>query len=592
MNSFEQQCKEIAERIGCTVEEVGTSRRDVRAGRISVRAHRPCVATLFVAFVCLVLCLSANAAAYYVDYASGLDSAPGTTSTAPWQHVPGDQAATGNAASVSLSPDDVVLVHGGRHYGFGAGAHDFISIPASGSSGHPIVYRSGDRATPQWGTTPAFIDGSNSIEAYSSTMGIIHIAHQSNFTLDGFDISSSTNLNGTTGCIGGLWDTGEGNITLCNLQITNSAGNGIILQGRFGAGVNPSGFTISNCVIHDVNAHGVQLRGGLDNVTVTGGAIYNVGAPIMGVSGGGDDIGLFMFDTTPPEDMVNNIVFSNIFLGSSLTKSSIIYSVACNGILTTGCTFGGTNKVSTFDCNGSLTNVAWENNLITNVVSTFEGVWRFAPDSDYPFAVDNGLLILNNTGVCTPSQEGFGALIYCINGGQTAPVLFYNLQVSNNIFRQFTVPMWQINTNSASPASYVVDVATFASDRNSYSGNVTFLTGGSGEAGNGGKTLSLAQWQSSFAQDTHSAATVPSFVSPSTHDFRLTGSDTIALDQGVNLFSLLQSDGYGNARPSSGAWDIGSWQHSALARIMITSRAGAGVTITGRASAPVTIAGK
>jgi hypothetical protein len=43
-----------------------------------------------------------NAAQYFVDYLTGSDSNPGTHPKIPWQHCPGDPAATGIVAGSSL----------------------------------------------------------------------------------------------------------------------------------------------------------------------------------------------------------------------------------------------------------------------------------------------------------------------------------------------------------------------------------------------------------------------------------------------------------------------------------------------------------
>ena len=57
----------------------------------------------------------------------------------------------------------------------------------------------------------------------------------------------------------------------------------------------------------------------------------------------------------------------------------------------------------------------------------------------------------------------------------------------------------------------------------------------------------------------------PSFVNASVGDLRLSSSDIVAKGAARNLYSqypFLQTDKDGNARPSSGAWDIGAYQYS------------------------------
>lgn len=506
-------------------------------------------------FIFLLLCASANAATYYVDNVAGSDSNAGTSTGSPFKHSPGDAAASGNVPS-SLNPGDVVLFHGGVTYGFTAGSAG-IDIAWSGSAGNPIIYRSGDQATPQWGAAPAFIDET---QATASVCGLAFGSGIGNLIIDGFIGANQTTVDNYHACFGSDGHTFGNNITVCHCIATNSGGDGFYFQGLFGAGSNPTGLTLQSNVCHDVNAHGSLFRGGMGTVLCASNQIWNTGSNIFGASIGGDDLAFFTFDTTAPRDIMASVIISNNLLGSSISKSSIIYSVSGSGFQTVNNILYGTNVVSDFDCNGSLTNFIWANNLITNCVLTFEGIWRFAPDSSYPFAQDHGLKILNNTGVCRPSLAGNGALIYCINGGQTAPILFYGLDVANNIFSQSTVPMFQVNTNTASPVSYVVDLATFTCDTNVYNGDTQFFTGGTGEAGNGGKLLTFSQWQSTFGQDTHSTTSVPSFVSPSTLNYQLAANDTVAASTGANLIATIQGDILGVGRPVTGPWSIGAYQ--------------------------------
>jgi hypothetical protein len=50
---------------------------------------------------------------YYVDYANGSDSNPGTSTSSPWKAAPGMACATGNAASHTLSHTDEIILKGG-----------------------------------------------------------------------------------------------------------------------------------------------------------------------------------------------------------------------------------------------------------------------------------------------------------------------------------------------------------------------------------------------------------------------------------------------------------------------------------------------
>ena len=84
-----------------------------------------------------MLCLFArvaSAAIYYVDFVGGSDAANGTTTSTPFQHAPGDNNATGTAASTTLSAGDKVIFKGGVGY-IGR-----VDLDWSGTSGSPIWY--------------------------------------------------------------------------------------------------------------------------------------------------------------------------------------------------------------------------------------------------------------------------------------------------------------------------------------------------------------------------------------------------------------------------------------------------------------------
>src|SRR6266849_1218924 len=91
-------------------------------------------------------------ATYFVDFVGGSDSNSGLSSSAPWQHSPGDANATLNAA-ITLAAGDTVIFKGGVQY------NGEIDVNASGTSSNRITFLSGDRATPAYGAGRGIIDG-------------------------------------------------------------------------------------------------------------------------------------------------------------------------------------------------------------------------------------------------------------------------------------------------------------------------------------------------------------------------------------------------------------------------------------------------
>ena len=106
-----------------------------------------------------------NAAAYFIDYAGGSDSSVGTSPEFPWQHCPGDSAAEGNAALISLFPGDTVLFKGGVTYVLTG--ESGIALNWSGAPSAPITY-DGNSAG-KWGSGRAIFSnkyGAGGITAF------------------------------------------------------------------------------------------------------------------------------------------------------------------------------------------------------------------------------------------------------------------------------------------------------------------------------------------------------------------------------------------------------------------------------------------
>ena len=96
---------------------------------------------------------------YYVDFDGGNDGNTGLSPASAWKHAPGDSNATGNAQAAQLGAGVRVLFKGGVVY------RGNISIPADGSSNHPIVYR-GD-VWPGLTGVKAIIDGGDPVTGWT-----------------------------------------------------------------------------------------------------------------------------------------------------------------------------------------------------------------------------------------------------------------------------------------------------------------------------------------------------------------------------------------------------------------------------------------
>jgi len=94
--------------------------------------------------VLLMACVNAFGTSYYVDYSSGADGNSGTSTSSPWQHCPGDPAATGAALAHVPQPGDIFNFRAGTTYtltGDGSTLYQTgIGLNWSGSSAAPITY--------------------------------------------------------------------------------------------------------------------------------------------------------------------------------------------------------------------------------------------------------------------------------------------------------------------------------------------------------------------------------------------------------------------------------------------------------------------
>ena len=97
------------------IHEVSLRDRVSRGVMPALRQFVPRPTWLCLMLLALWASMAARAATYYVDYSTGNDTNNGTSTSSPWQHCPGDWAAT---ATNSLNPGDTVKFKGGGVYHF------------------------------------------------------------------------------------------------------------------------------------------------------------------------------------------------------------------------------------------------------------------------------------------------------------------------------------------------------------------------------------------------------------------------------------------------------------------------------------------
>ncbi len=109
----------------------------------------------------LILCCAgyAGAETYYVDFASGSDTADGRSPRTAFKHAPGDRDAEGVAGEVKLAPGDKVVFKGGVTY------YGEVQCRWSGAPTAPIVFDGNTDGA--FGEGPAVIDGSEPLSGWT-----------------------------------------------------------------------------------------------------------------------------------------------------------------------------------------------------------------------------------------------------------------------------------------------------------------------------------------------------------------------------------------------------------------------------------------
>jgi len=139
------------------------------------------VAAGITAMACPTTVPSGVTTCYYIDYASGNDSASGTSESTPWQHAPGMANATGNAAAHTPGPGEGWIFKGGVTVDF----HAFpMNVPWGGTSGKSdyMGYDSAWFTGSSW-ARPVFNGGGSSGYNDATQSMITDVAHNASYVI-------------------------------------------------------------------------------------------------------------------------------------------------------------------------------------------------------------------------------------------------------------------------------------------------------------------------------------------------------------------------------------------------------------------------
>lgn len=481
-----------------------------------------------------------SGATYFVDYGSGSDSNAGTSTGAAWQHIPGDDRATGSAA-ITLSSGDVVVLRGGVAY-----AHDSTSVWRLNSSG--VTIRSGHLHSPQWGTDRAEVDLAASVPSNDAVDGAWYLSNYQDATIEGIRFRDGPAYDDSY-CAAIAWrGTGgtHSGLLVQDCVFTNIVESAVYVVGSWDAGTFSDTVTVQNCEFYDIGTHGVFLRYGLRDCHVYTNTFRRIGTRSASPAPGGDPVGVFGHDS--PSWNKDLVVRGNDMADIPI-KSYVILSDQTVGALIEKNILWGTNGYSGFDLNGRLTNGVIRNNSIDMEVENFYG--PIAMDTDQGTTAIDGLQIHNNT--IRAATPNVGLVFFGRgNSGTTTPAI-RNVDIRNNVLTLTTASRSVVYIEADSGGGPIADLDTITLDFNAYGPN-----GNSTPFHLAGTSYSLAGWRAlGHGWDANSKEGVPTYASGFG---ALDGADTVARDAGFNLQSYFQTDILGTTR--AGLWDVGAYDYA------------------------------
>jgi hypothetical protein len=227
--------------------------------------------------------------------------------------------------------------------------------------------------------------------------------------------------------------------------------------------------------------------------------------------------GIFLFAMGPGSAYNEVQVYNNILYGFIQTPFTAYIYMSTNG---------GTNNFVF-------------NNVLYNTGPSH-------PANAYLFDYGTGIFDFNNTivGPRTSNTGGNGFITYA--AGST---------LRNNVISTCYVGI-AVNTGASLASSDYNDL--YNSGATAYDGVNWYAT--------------LSNWQKATGFDTHSTNGNPLLSAGTTPPYQLSSTSSAAYQKGTNLTSYcsvvpaLCTDAAGNARPATGAWDMGAYQYSTASK--------------------------
>lgn len=513
----------------------------------------------------MVLGAACGTGPFYVDYVDGVDTQAGTSTGTAWKHAPGD-AGAGNNANCTLAADNIVYFKGGVEY-LGT-----ITVNASGTAGHPIVFNGNSAGT--WGTGRAIIDGKDTRMKGFVVSGRDYVTIN-NFEIRNMPEDATDNQYGGNGIYGstvtgltvtncyihniGYWNNDEGgtwnwvsgiavrilyptNVVVSNSEITKSGYAGIQLDGAVNC-------TLSGNTIHEYINWGIDVTSYYAESTgniIENNIIYDIHQYDCG-SGGPPDFWKLNGNGCNADGSVKDANYhphSNfIFLrgDSSGSAKRAHNNIIRNNLFYNNHTFTDADGTAMIYMSYANTNKVY-NNVLVN------------PHSYRPISIAGHHNEIYNNTIYGPRAGTWGIeFMYALSGEAG------NNTVKNNIIA------------CGAECIYVSDAtngANLVSDNNLF-----YATDAASLVQYGSSYYSLAQWRTFSSQDANSTVQATTaalkFVSLtgfptnySTMDLQLQ-SDSPAVNVGADLNTIFTTDKLGVTR--TGTWDMGAYEYQAPA---------------------------
>lgn len=445
----------------------------------------------------------------------------------------------------------------------------YVCGTVTGTAGSTwITANSGASGTSSALSQIIFDTGATLSAPYWGSNGAIYLNGVSNLTVNGQNGTIQATANGSpeATCISGA----------CSSDVATS--NGILVAG--GGNIRITALTIANIYVAILNgtgsgqssqgSHGVYVFPGTNNLRIDHCTIHDVFAPVM----------------FTPTQAVDGISIDD----NETYNANWQICVPCSGALE------------------QVTNLNIYNNKLHDwgpwVPSGghHDGIFTFAYSSSQPATGNISGNIYNNIIYGTIGSTDITAMIYNSWGsgvlyifnnvlynsipgnGYASPGYYYDYGVGDNVFNNTIVGLNTSGTGGNATAWYGTgatmknNLMTSCYDGSAISGTATAAIVSSdynivyGCNGWNGTYFTLGTWQAATGYDAHSSNANPNLNASSSPPYQLNGPSGAAYRTGANLTSIcvgrpnpglgaLCYDALGNARPATGAWDIGAYQY-------------------------------